>query len=84
MANAQKNMFIALTAIMVVIMGIIALVTIKKTKPTPSAFNREVVQITTQSNSDEIDAIEKDLMDTDFENLDKELKTIETELESDY
>jgi len=83
MANSQKNTLIALAAIMVVVMGIIAILTIRKPSKAPTAFEREVSQITTQSNSDEVSAIEKDLAETDLDDLDKELKEIEAELEAD-
>lgn len=40
--------------------------------------------VTSQSQSTEIESIEKDLMDTELEEIDKELQQIDKELESAY
>ena len=43
---------------------------------------REFAELTRQSSSDDTEEIEADLEETDFEDLDKELVDIETELNS--
>jgi hypothetical protein len=45
---------------------------------------KEIQEIQTQSNSDEIEAIEKDLNETDLVDIDKELQDIESELNTSY
>ncbi len=40
----------------------------------------EITKLQTQSNSDKVEDIEKDLNETDLNNLDKELQDIESEL----
>ncbi|MBI4153392.1 hypothetical protein HY503_00110 [Candidatus Woesebacteria bacterium] len=40
----------------------------------------EITRLNSQSSSDEVDAIEKDLEETDFNDLDAELTDIEAEL----
>ena len=53
--------------------------------PTPSPemqLEAEVVELEEQGSSDEINAIEADLEETDLSNLDKELSDIESELET--
>jgi len=81
----KKNSLIIFTGAMVVTIGFIAMSLVQKPSPAQStAFDREIKQIETQSDSSELDAIEKDLMETDLEDLDKELESIESELEADY
>lgn len=45
-------------------------------------YQREFQKVTSQSSSDEADDIDKDLDETDFEELDSELLDIEAELNS--
>jgi hypothetical protein len=81
----KKNSLIIFAGAMVVLTGFIAMSLIQKPSPAqPTQFDREIKQIETQSDSDEISAIEKDLMQTDLNNLDKELEDIENELEAAY
>lgn len=47
-------------------------------------FTREIKQAQKQSTSDEIEAIEKDLQETDLSDIDKELEDIEAELNAVY
>ena len=54
-----------------------------RNQSTPS-IEKEVAKIQTQSESTEIESIEKDLMETDLDNLDRELNAIEAELNSAY
>ena len=44
-------------------------------------FSREIKQAMTQSDSTEVEDIEKDLLNTDLDGLDKELQDIEEELD---
>jgi hypothetical protein len=48
----------------------------------PKSYDTEINKIQTQSTSDDVNAIEKDLLDTDFDNLDAEIQEIEKELDS--
>lgn len=42
------------------------------------------IKLEQQSDSDETDSIEKDLNETDFQNIDEESTSIETEIKSTY
>ncbi len=85
----KKNSLIILVGAMVVTIGFIAMSLTQRPSPVQPtafdpAFDREIKQIETQSDSSELDAIEKDLMETDLNDLDKELQEIENELEATY
>jgi hypothetical protein len=43
-------------------------------------YQKQVQDLEQQSSSDEVEAIEKDLLNTDFDSLDSELQEIEAEL----
>jgi len=54
---------------------------ISQTTPTPTVIEDEITaKLATQSGSDEISDIEKDLNETDFSSLDKEMTNIEAEI----
>ena len=66
-------------------MGVVALFLTKKPKvELATNFEKEIVQLEKQSTSDEIYAIEKDVMETDLSEIDNELSSIEKELEAAY
>lgn len=46
----------------------------------PKTFEREITKVETVSESDTVDAIEKDLKETDITNLDAELDQIEADI----
>ena len=80
---SKKNFIITLAAILVIAMGMMAIVmTIQQLKTAPSAYDASIEKMETQSTSDNLNDIEKDLNETDFSDLDKELDDIEKELES--
>lgn len=73
----SKNSLLILAAILVVLLAGTGYY-LSKNKPleiTP----RDVTKLTTQSSSDDVDAIEKDLNQTDLADLDAELTDIEAE-----
>lgn len=47
-------------------------------------FKQEIAKLKTQSSSNEVGSIEKDILDTDLTDLDKELSDIEKEIEAAY
>lgn len=49
-----------------------------------NTFKQEITNLKTQSSSNEIGAIEQDILDTDLSDLDKELSAIEKEIEASY
>lgn len=71
---------ITLAAVLVVAMAYMAVKTFR-TSPKMS-YEQEVQMMNTQSDSDTVNSIQKDLMDTDLNNLDKELQDIDSELNS--
>lgn len=79
--KANKNLLIILAAAVILISaGVYYLSQVNQGAIVDS--DRDFREITTQSSSDETEEIEKDLDETDFEDLDKELPDIETELNS--
>ena len=62
----------------------VVLVLIQQTLNKPTGYEVEIKNLQTQSTSDDVNAIEKDLLDTNLENLDSELLDIEKELEQEY
>ncbi len=83
---SRKNFLIFLAALLVVAMGIMALYLTKKpgSQRSVTEADREIQQIRVQSATDEPEAIEEDLTNTDLQDLDKELPLIESELNATY
>ncbi|MEK7550457.1 MAG: hypothetical protein AAB535_01610 [Patescibacteria group bacterium] len=68
--SAGNNFLLSLAAFLVIALGIMSYVTYNQNLATK-----------TYSESTQVESIQKDLDDTSFDNLDLELKNIETELE---
>ncbi len=81
---SRKNFIILLAAILIVGLGFFAINTSKKGVKLPSESDKEIKQIQTQSKSDNLEDIEKDLQNTDLNNIDKELSDIEKEINTSY
>ncbi len=79
---SNKNTIIILASLVIVISVIIVLA--QKNFNKPSAYEVEVKELQTQSTSDDVNAIENDLLNTDLESLDSELLEIEKELGQEY
>jgi hypothetical protein len=79
---SNKNTLIILASLIIVIS--VVLIYLQRTASKPKSYASVINQVQTQSESDDVNAIEKDLLDTDFEDLDKELLEIEKELDSQY
>lgn len=80
---SNKNTILVLAAVSVILIAITLLLS-KRESVEKVRFDSEIKQIETQSSSDEIGAIEKDLEDTDLSDLDRELQDIEAELNQAY
>ena len=78
----EKRLVLVLAAILVIVLGATSylLASGKLTSRIPSESAIRDMEL--QSDSDEIEAIEQDVTDTDLEDLDKELADIKTEIES--
>ena len=68
---------------MIIVISVV-LVLIQQNLNKPTGYEVEIKDLQTQSTSDDVNAIERDLLDTDLENLDSELLDIEKELEQAY
>lgn len=79
---SNKNTIIVLASLIIVIS--VVLVLIQQTFNKPASYEVEVKELQTQSTSDDVNAIEEDLLDTNLENLDSELLEIEKELEQEF
>ncbi len=79
---SKKDFLPFLAAILVVALGIMAVVLSRNylNKDSNKMFNTEIQQMQTQSESDNLDTIEKDLEETNLNDIDKELLNIEKEL----
>ena len=81
---SRRNFIIFLAGILVVALGLMAMTLVLQNQigtSMPETYQQEIQKVQTQSESDNIDAIEKDLMETDLNDLDKELQDIESELQ---
>lgn len=79
---SNKNTLIILASFVMIIA--VVLIYLQRNANKPKGYEAEIKQVQTQSASDDVNAIEKDLLDTDFEDLDTELQEIEKELNSQY
>lgn len=79
---SNKNTIIILASLVIVIS--VVLVLIQQNLNKPAGYEVEIKDLQTQSSSDDVNAIEKDLLDTNLENLDSELLEIEKELDQGY
>lgn len=77
----KKHTLLFLAGVGVVIAGLLTFVLFLsfKGREGPS-FDSELQELRTQSSDDSVDSIEKDLNETDLEDVDKELQSIEDEL----
>lgn len=83
----RKYFLLFLAAILVVGLGLMALTLAKRPEKQASPMteaDKEIQQIQTQGNGDDIDDIENDLNETDVIELDKELQDIENDMETTY
>jgi hypothetical protein len=78
----HKTLIVVLAAALIIILGGLAYLLSSGKLTSSIPFEREVAQYETMSESDELDAIETDLNNTELQNLDKELVDIQAELEA--
>ena len=80
--TGNKNIIILLASVVIVIS--VVLILMQKGFPKKTDYEVEIMKLQTQASSDNVEAIEKDLLNTDLENLDYELQDIEKELDLIY
>ena len=78
-----RNFMIALAAALVVGLGIMAISLSQRPAP-KTTFESDIEELEMQSDSDDVDAIEQDLMQTDLSDVDQELQDIDRELDQTY
>jgi predicted Holliday junction resolvase-like endonuclease len=76
---SKKNFIILLAAVLVVAFGMMSMFLNKKSIQKKQVTQQEEIQ-KPMSTSDSTEAIEKDIDNTDIENVDKDLLNLETEL----
>lgn len=79
MKKQKENLFLILLASAVLLIGLVAIYLSR----VPAELAKPDIQtqrLSTQSSSDEISALEKDILNTDLSDIDKELEDIEAEL----
>lgn len=79
MKKRKENLFLILLAAAVLIVGFVA-VYLSRVPAELAKPDTQTQRLSTQSPSDEISALEKDILDTDLSDIDKELQDIEAEL----
>lgn len=85
MSKKEKTNFILLLAIAIgVVIFFIYAIRYQTTPKKEVLFEKEIQNLKTQSQSDEVETIEKDLEETDLSDIDKELQDIEKELNQAY
>jgi len=82
-----KNTLIILAGSLIVILGLSGYILYSRNKPQATTTQTQTTdsqsaKLGQQSNSDDINSIEKDLNNTDLNNLDKESTSIQTEINS--
>lgn len=76
----KNKLVISLLAMLVIVLGFFAIVMSSKDVAFPKKYERQITKVEQTSDSDDVDAIEKDLEETDLDNLDNELVDIQAEL----
>jgi hypothetical protein len=76
---SNKNTIIILASLAMIIS--VVLISLQLNLNKPGDYDTEIRKIQTQSSSDDVNAIEKDLLDTEFDSLDAEIEEIEKELD---
>lgn len=76
---SRKNFLLLLAAVLVVAMGLMAMM-LYQTPKAPVTYEQQLQQLQTQSQSDQVRDIERDLKESNFNDVDRELQDIETEL----
>ena len=79
---SKKDFLVFLAGTLVVALGVMAFVLSRNylNKDSAKMFDTEIQQMQSQSQSDSLDAIEKDLEETNLNDVDKELQDIQEEL----
>lgn len=80
MKITKNNFILILATAVIVLIGFFAYFF----NSSGNTFKQEITKLKTQSSSNEIEAIEQDILDTDLSDLDKELSAIEKEIEAAY
>lgn len=75
------NLIMWLAGFLVITLGVMAYTAYYRA---PVQVDTQTAALTQQSESDELDSIEEDANETDFDNLDRELIDIENELNASY
>lgn len=78
----KNKSIISLLAILVLVLGVFAYLLSTKSLVSKDTFDKQVDSVESVSNSDDVEEIEKDLDDTEIEDIDSEMMQIEAELDS--
>jgi len=82
--NKRKEGYFIIILAIAIGVAISLIFYMRSLKPKITSDELEVQRITQQSSSDEMDEIEKDLEDTELSDIDRELDSIEGELNQSY
>ncbi len=75
---------IAVLSILALFLCLFAYLLASEKLTNPKEYERDIKKVETTSDSDDTDAIEKDLEETDVDSTDSEVIKIESELNSNY
>ena len=87
MKNKKNKDLLALVIVVAAILLSMLIIVLQNKKPPvehENIYQEELTKIQTQSESDSIEAIEEDLLNTEISDIDNDLKEIEYELEQAY
>ncbi len=76
----KNKLVVSLLAVLVIILAIFVFTLSSGIVTSPRLFEREITEVENTSSSDEINEIEKDLTNTNLDNLGKEISSIENEI----
>jgi CBS-domain-containing membrane protein len=80
----KKNELMVLAAIVTILLFVMGYTLYNRTNKSNQPVDFMTKQLTTQSETDDINSIEADLNNTDLDNIDKEIQGIESELNQAY
>lgn len=80
--DPKKTFYFFVVVVLAILSLFILKTNLSKKYSLKKQVNQEIVNIQTQSNSDETQAIKKDIEETNLDNIDQELDAIERELDA--
>ena len=81
---SKSHAYLFLLAVGLAVVGLFAYMLLLSNKMSNRKTGSDVAKLDSQSQSDSVDSIERDLKETDLKDLDRELQDIDKELSGSY